>query len=226
MANVEARLKVKGKEYQILVDVEKALELKKGEGTINNVLISNDIFYDLKKGLKASDSDLNDAFGTNELNEVAEKIVKQGEVVLPAEYRKKELEGKERQVITFLSKNALDPTTGQAITETRIESAIEQAKIKIDNKPIEQQINGIVSKLKEIMPIKIETKKLKITIPSLHTGKVYGLINEYKEKEEWLSNGDLQVVINIPAGLEMDFYDKLNGVTHGSAIVEGIKEND
>ena len=217
---------MKGKEYQILVDVEKALELKKGEGTINNVLISNDIFYDLKKGLKASDSDLNDAFGTNELNEVAEKIVKQGEVVLPAEYRKKELEGKERQVITFLSKNALDPTTGQAITETRIESAIEQAKIKIDNKPIEQQINGIVSKLKEIMPIKIETKKLKITIPSLHTGKVYGLINEYKEKEEWLSNGDLQVVINIPAGLEMDFYDKLNGVTHGSAIVEGIKEND
>ena len=225
MVNVEARLKIKGKEFQVLVDVDKALEFKKQGGDIANVLVSNDVFYDLKKGLKASSSDLEQAFGSSDVNEVGEKIIKMGKIVLPSDYRKKEQGNKIRQVITFLAKNALDPSTGQAISETRIEEAIEQSGVKIENKPIEQQINGIVSKLKEIIPIKIETKKLRIIIPSVHTGKVYGLVNEYKKKEDWLSNGDLQVIINIPAGLEMDFYDKLNSITHGSSIVEEIKND-
>ena len=224
MANVEARLKIKGKEFQVLVDVDKALEFKKQGGSIGNVLAVNEIFYDLKKGLKASDSDLEHAFGSSDINEVGENIVKRGEIVLPSDYKKKEQETRERQVIAFLSKNAIDPVTGHAISETRIEAALEQAKIKIENKPIEQQINSIVSRLKGIIPIKIETKKLKITIPSVHTGKAYGLVNEYKEKEDWLSNGDLRVIINIPAGLELDFYDKLNSVTHGSSIVEELEK--
>jgi len=45
-----------------------------------------------------------------------------------------------------------------------------------------------------------------IKIPAEHTGKVYGLVQEYKEKENWLSNGDLEVVVNIPVGLQEDFY--------------------
>ena len=72
--------------------------------------------------------------------------------------------------------------------------------------------------------IKIETKRLKIVIPAMHSGKAYSLIKEYREKEEWLNNGDLQVIVNIPAGLQLEFYDKLNGITHGSSIVEEIKQ--
>ena len=65
---------------------------------------------------------------------------------------------------------------------------------------------------------------MKITIPAQHTGRVYGIINEYKESEEWLGTGDLVVVLNVPAGLIMDFYDKLNGVTHGAGLSEEIGE--
>ena len=50
------------------------------------------------------------------------------------------------------------------------------------------------------------------------------MLQEYKEKEEWLGNGDLSVVLNIPIGLQMEFYDKLNSVTHGSAMTEEVKE--
>ena len=90
--------------------------------------------------------------------------------------------------------------------------------------PIEQQIGRILEKLKHIIPIKIETKKLRVTVPAVHTGKAYGILKEYKEKEEWLANGDLMCIINLPAGLQIDFYDKLNSITHGSSIVEEIKE--
>ena len=225
MVNVEARLKMKGKNFEVIVDVDKAVQMKKGlPVSIENVLGVDEIFYDHKKGLKASSADLQTAFGTSDIRQVAEKIVKQGEILLPAEYRKKEQETRVKQVIDFFVRNAVDPTTGRPHTETRIKAAIEQAGVNIENKPIEQQINAILSKLKEILPIKIETKKLRVTVPALHTGKVYGLLQEYKESENWLSNGDLSCMINIPAGLEMDFYDKLNGVTHGSAIVEEVKQ--
>jgi len=100
---------------------------------------------------------------------------------------------------------------------------LKDAGVNIDNKPVEQQIAGILAKLKPIIPIKIETKKIKIIVPAMHTGKAYGLFKDYKEKEEWLGNGDLRVVVNIPAGLQMDFYDKLNGITHGSSIAEEVK---
>ena len=63
-----------------------------------------------------------------------------------------------------------------------------------------------------------------MSVPAVHTGKVYGLLQEYKEKEDWLGNGDLQITLNIPVGIQMEFYDKLNGITHGSAISEEIKE--
>ena len=67
-------------------------------------------------------------------------------------------------------------------------------------------------------------KKVKIIVPAQHTGQVYGLVNEYKEKEEWKENGDLEVILNVPAGIIFEFYDKLNSSTHGSAITEEIKE--
>jgi len=91
---------------------------------------------------------------------------------------------------------------------------------------MEDQIGQVIEKLRKIIPIKLETKKLSVTIPAIHTGKAYNLVQPYKEKENWLDNGDLQIIINLPSGLQMEFYDKLNAITHGSSIVEEIKENE
>ena len=75
-----------------------------------------------------------------------------------------------------------------------------------------------------MFPIKIETKRIKITIPARFTGQVYGLIKDFKESEEWLANGNLQAILNIPSGMQIDFYDKLNGITHGAVQSEDLPE--
>ena len=95
---------------------------------------------------------------------------------------------------------------------------MKEAGVNVKNKPIDSQIKEIVEQLAPIIPIKIETKKIKLTIPAQHTGRAYGVINAYKE------SGDLVVIINVPAGLQMDFYDKINAVTNGSVLSEEIKE--
>ncbi len=224
MPNVPAKLSIKGKRYEILVDVDGAILVRQGKPvSMANVVVSECVFHDMKKGLRASEKDLTADFGTGEIGVIAERIIKNGEVNIPQEYRDSERENKIKQVIDFLSKNAMDPATGKPHTPARIKSAIESAGVSLDNRPVEEQISKVLDKIRPIIPIKIETKKLSIMIPAIHTGKVYGLITEYKEKEEWLNNGDLNVVINLPAGMQMSFYDKLNAVTHGSAIVKELK---
>jgi len=224
MTQTTARIKKAGKNFEIKVDLDKALDFKRGAGG-SDFLEVDRIFSDAKKGFAASDSDLKNVFGTSDVDEVAAKIVKEGEVLVTQEHRSAEQEQKFKQVVEFLSKNVVDPKTGNPHTAERIKSALEQAHVNVKNIPIEKQISEIIEAISSVLPVKIETKKIKIVIPAMHTGKIYGIINEYKEKENWLSNGDLEVIVNVPIGIVMDFYDKLNSITHGSAITEEVKDD-
>jgi ribosome maturation protein SDO1 len=211
--------------FETMVDLDSAMKLKKGEEVdINSVIRDNAIYTDQKKGMQAGSAELDNAFGTSEFAKVVEQIVKKGQIEETQDFRDEALEGKRKQVIDFLLRNAVDGSSGRPFTPDMLENSIKEAGVKIENKPVDSQISGILESLRKILPIKIETKKIKVIIPAMHTGKVYGLVQEYKEKEDWLGNGDLQITLNIPIGIQMEFYDKLNGVTHGSAITEEIKE--
>jgi len=223
MTQTLARVKRTGKNFEIMVDMEKALAFKKGEGT-NDFLEIDKIFSDSKKGEVASTSDLNEAFGTEDVNEIAAKIAKDGEVLVNQEQRNEEHEKNIKQVVDFLATNSINPQTGNPHTPERIQSALSEAHINIKNIPVENQVQEIIEGLSKILPIKIETKNIKITIPAVYTGKAYGVINQYKENETWLDDGSLEVITKIPSGIIMDFYDKLNSVTHGNALTEEIKE--
>ena len=227
MTQTIARIKQHGKHFEIIVDTDKALKFKKGESSGMDFLEIDTIFTDSKKGFTASNKDLEEAFGTTNVNLIAERILKKGEILLTHEHRDEEKEKKIKQVVDILSKMAVDPQTGNPHTPERIKSALEQAKVNIKNTPVDAQIKDIITEISKIIPMKIEEKKIKVTIPAVHTGKAYGVINQYKkENETWLNNGDLQVTTIVPSGTQIVFYDKLNSITHGSAITEEIKENE
>ena len=223
MTQTIARIKQNGKHFEIIVDLDKAIAFKKS--SVDNGFLEMDrVFMDSKKGFAASASDLKDAFGTDDVLQISQKIVKSGEVMLNQEYRNEEKEKKFRQVIDFLSKNAINPQTKIPHTPERIKSALEQAHVNIKNTPIESQIQDIIQEISKILPIKIETRKVKILVPAIHTGKAYGIVSQYKQNESWLPNGDLEIFVNIPAGIIIDFYDKLNSATHGAVLTEDVKE--
>lgn len=222
MANVEARIKIKGKHYEISVDLDEALKVKAGKGNIISALQSPSVYHDLKKATSAPKVDLEEAFGTTDIYQIATHIILKGEVQKTQEFRDEEREKKIKQVVALIVKNASDQH-GRPYTEERIKTAIEEIHYSFDKRPVEQQMNEVVHKLKEVIPIKIETKRVKIIVPARYTGQVYGSLLEFKESEEWLSNGNLAVIIHIPAGLLIDFYDKLNSMTHGSIQSEELK---
>jgi ribosome maturation protein SDO1 len=220
-----ARIKQKGKHFEILVDLQSAMDLRKlNKGSIMEVMQIDRVFTDAKKGLQASSAELETAFGTDDVYAIADKIVKQGEIMLTQEFRDEEREKKLKQIVDYLVINAVDPMSGRPHTAERIKSALDEIHLNIGNKPVEDQVKDIYSDLQKILPIKIQTKRIKIVIPAAYTGKAYGIINAYKEKEEWLSDGSLECILAIPSGALMSFFDKLNGITHGAAITEEIKE--
>ncbi|MEM3074741.1 MAG: ribosome assembly factor SBDS [Candidatus Pacearchaeota archaeon] len=227
MTEVIARIKIKGNHFEILVDAEKAIEMKKtGRGDISNILSIEEIFTDVKKGLRTSKDVLETSFGTPDITEIAKQIILKGEIQVPAEIREKLRGEKFKQIVDFLVKNSVNPQNNRPYTPERIERAIDEVGVNISNKPIESKIKEIISALSKVLPIKVETKKLKITIPAKYTGYAYGMLNNYKESEEWKNNGDLIMILNVPAGFQMEFYDKLNSLTHGNAISEEIKGED
>lgn len=222
MVVVVAKYKVRNKTFEVSVEFDEALKVQKGIGDITRALNAANIFYNAKEGSIASQKDLMEAFQSSELYSIATTIIQKGELQKPQEFRDAERENRIKQVVTLLMRNAVDQH-GRPYTEDRLRKAIQEVHYNFDTRPAEKQMIDVLEKLKTIIPIRIDTKRIKIRIPARFSGQVYGLLKDFKESEEWLANGDLEAIVAIPAGMQLDFYDKLNGVTHGAVISEEIK---
>ncbi len=224
---VIAKLKTQGANFEVLVDCNNAIAIKGGkEMDMKDVLATQTIFSDSKKGEQASETQLRQIFGTTDPVEVAKEIIKKGEIHLTAEYRSQLKETKRKQIIDMIHRNGVDPKTHLPHPVARIELALEEAKFHVDEyKPVQKQVQEILKKLRVILPIKFEIKEIAVKIPSEHAGKSYTVISNFGKtlKQEWQPDGSLVAVIEIPGGLEQDFYDKLNSITHGDNEVKLIK---
>jgi ribosome maturation protein SDO1 len=225
MAQTTARIVKGNQRFEILVDLEEATKYKKDLPGANlaAAVLTEDIFRNLKSGEKAATNDLDLHFQTTDPMEVAGKIIKTGEIVQTTESMREEQEKKYKQAVDKLARMVVSPE-GRPYTPDRIEKALKEAHVQIKNKPIDAQINEILDQIGKILPVKIERKKVRLIIAAQYTGKAYGILKEYIQKETWQPNGGLEVIIEMPTALIFDFYDKLNDITHGSVLSEEIKE--
>ncbi|MAG77840.1 ribosome assembly factor SBDS [archaeon] len=228
MVNVDeaiiARMKKEGETFEILVDCDKALKYRKGElEKLDDVLATKDIFKDVKKSEKASETEMQKLFHTTNPDEIADIILKKGEIQLTAEYRNNLREEKRKQIINFIHRNAIDARTGLPHPPQRIEDAMEVCKCKVDEfKDVEVQVQEIVGKLREQLAIKFELRELEIVVPSQYTGKAYGTLKGLGKmlKEDWLSSGDLKVVMELPAGMQESLENEMNSLTKGDVDIK------
>jgi len=222
-----ARLKTHNQNFEILVDCNMAIAVKEGKSVnMKDVLAALKIFSDAKKGLEASENSMKQIFQTSDAEEVAKIIIQKGEIQLTSEYRTNLREQKRKRIISMLHANGVDPKTHLPHPPQRIENALEEAKFHFDEfKPLQEQIQDAIKKLRPILPIKFEIKRIAIKIPGEFAAKSYQVLNSFgtKLKEEWLSDGSLATVLEIPGGLENDFYDKINSLTHGNVETKVLK---
>ena len=219
-----ARLKKGGETFEINIDPDLAMDLKQGkEVTMREILKAEQIFSDAKKGELASEQKLEEVFKTTDALQVAEIIIKEGEIQLTAEFRAEKREQKKKKILDLIHKNAIDPGTRLPHPLVRIENAFQEAKVQIaDFKSAEEQLDEIVTKLRPILALKFEQAELKVQIPATYAAKSYALIKKNSKmiKEEWNQDGSWTVDVELPAGLKPEFVDKINSLTHGEAFIK------
>lgn len=218
-ANV-VKLKLSGHNFELLIDSDRAVDFKKGLITdVLEVIAVEKVFADAKKGMEASQTVIKNCFNTDDILEVAKQIIEKGEFGVSADYKAKLREQKRKQIIDYIHANAVDPKTHNPHPVQRIELAFESEKITVDeSKDIKTQTDEIIKKLLPILPLKFEIKEIIVKIPKEFASKSYNVLNNFgkKTKEDWLSDGSLSVTLEMPGGLEEDFYEKINAICHGN----------
>ncbi|MEA2051250.1 MAG: ribosome assembly factor SBDS [Euryarchaeota archaeon] len=223
---VVARYKHGKKNFETLVDPELAYQIRSGgKGEVGSALAADEIFTDASKGEKATDGDLMDVFSTTDVVEIAERIIKEGEVQLTAAQRRKKVEEKRKMVIDQIARISINPQTKTPHTPTRIDIAMTEAKVHIDPfKSVDELVNETVKAIRPIIPIKIEESEIAIKIPAAYTGRVYELKGNYSViKEEWQGDGSFVAVVKIPAGMRDELFSFLNHITKGDVQTKIVK---
>ncbi len=193
----------------------------------SGILLFDTVYTDSNKGLKASKEELMEAFGSVDVEEISKAIIERGEVLIKTEQKRSLMEEKKRRIISHISRNCIDVRTGAPIPPLRIERAMEEVDLRIDPfAHVEEQMAEILKKLMEVIPIRQQTTKIQIKIPSTYVGKAYGLLKESGEivGEEWLRDGSCMMKVVIPSGIKTRFIDRLSSLTRGTAYPEIVEE--
>lgn len=225
---VIAKINREGIDFEILVDPDMALEFRKGKPvSIENMLAVREVFSDAKKGDRVSDEDLQKGFGTGDIEKIAEIILKNGDIQLTTEQRRKLVEEKRLQIANIISKQGIDPKSRLPHPPQRIMNAMDEAKVNVDPfKPADKQVEEVLNKISSVIAISVERIEIAIKIPMEHAGKASSVLRQIApiKNEEWKGDG-YYALMEIPAGMQAEIYNKLNDLTHGNVDVKVIKKD-
>ena len=224
---VIARVEKSGEKFEILVKPEAVQKVRDGKDVdLLKELAIDEIFKDAHKGSKASEDKMAEFFGTTEPLAVAKQIIQRGEIQLTTEQRRQMLEAKRKQIVQYIAANAINPQTSTPHPPQRIENAMEEAKVHIDPfKPVEEQVKDVLDALRPLIPIRFEKVRIAVKLSAEDSAKSYGDIKGYGTilKEEWSPTGAWLGVVEMPAGLQTDFLERLNAKTKGNVETRILK---
>ncbi len=224
---VIARLETGGNRFEVLVDPQAVQEIKDGKPVdLRDKLALEQVFKDAKKGDKISEEFLEKTFHTRNLLEIAKEIVQRGEVQVTTEQRHQLQAAKLKQIVQTIARNAMNPQTGAPHPPARIEAAMAEAKVHIDPfRPVDAQVQEVLVKLRPLLPIRLDVVRVRVRLPAQHYPRVIGELKGLGRllEEQWGSDGAWSGVLEIPAGVQTELYEKLNARTRGAAETALVK---
>ena len=229
---VTARLESHGERFEVLVDPDAALAIKRGEfdGELENVIAAEDVFEDASRGDRPAENALEEVFGTTEPMEIIPEVIERGEIQITADQRREMQEQKHKQLVQHITRNAVNPQMDDAPhPPERIESALEEAGFKIDPmEPVESQVDEALDLLRPVIPIRFDEMTVAVQVPPDYAGSAQAQIRQFGdlESEEWQSDGSWVGVIRFPAGMQNEFYNVVNEHTSGEAETRIIEDED
>ena len=229
---VTARLESHGERFEVLVDPDAALAIKRDEfeDDLEDVIAAEDVFEDASRGDRPPENALEEVFGTTDPLEIIPEVIERGEIQITAEQRREMQERKHKDLVNRITRNAVNPQMDDAPhPPERIESALEETDFRIDPmEPVEAQIDDALEALRPVIPIRFDTVTVAAHLPADYAGSGQAKIREFGDlqSEEWQPDGSWIGVVEFPAGMQNDFYDLVNEVSSGEAETRIVKDED
>jgi ribosome maturation protein SDO1 len=229
---VTARLESHGARFEVLVDPDAALAIKRGEfdGELEDVIAARDVFENASRGDRPAEQDLKDVFGTTDEMAIIPEVIERGEIQITAEQRAEMQEQKRKQLINTIARNAINPQQDDnPHPPDRIDRALEQAGFTVDPmEPVESQVDDALEALRPVIPIRFEEVTVAVNLPPAYAGSGQAQIREFGdlEREEWTADGGWVGVLTFPAGMQNDLFELVNEVTSGEGDTRIIKDKD
>jgi ribosome maturation protein SDO1 len=221
------KLAIGGDHFEILVNPDAALSFKQGRNVEpSSVIAADEVYSDSNKGLRANSEKLKLYFGTDDHAKAALEVLRRGELNLTQEQRKRLTEEKRRAIVAAIAKNFVDPRTLLPHPPVRIEQAMQEARVTVDPfRDANEQMKAVIDELRTILPLKSEKIKLQVRVAAQYTGQTIGILKSFGEikKEDWLADGSLSAIVEIPAGGQPGLLDRLGSTTKGAAQVSVVK---
>jgi ribosome maturation protein SDO1 len=228
VTNVIVRYVSKGEKFEMIVDSELAWEYRLGKRTsLENILISDTIYKDANKGERATVASLQKVFGTTDVMKIADIIIKKGDLPITAERRNRLIEENRKKIINIITRNCIDSRTNAPLPPSRVENILKELKVRIDPfASAEEQANEIIKEIKKVIPIKIAKAIIQIQIPVEYASKTYNQVIAKMStvvNSNWKNDGSWEGEVEIPAGIQETFIQKINEISNRKAIIKNIK---
>ena len=167
---VTARLESHGERFEVLVDPDAALAIKRDEfeGDLEGVIAAEDVFEDASRGDRPPENALEEAFETTEPLEIIPEVIRRGEIQITAEQRREMQERKRKDLINRITRNAVNPQMDDAPhPPERIERALEEAGFQVDPmEPVENQVDDALDALRPVIPIRFDEVVMAVQVPA------------------------------------------------------------
>jgi len=233
---VTAQLESHGERFEVLVDPDAALAIKRGsfdeefDEDLEDVIAAEDVFEDATAGDRPPESALEEVFETTDPIAIIPEVIDRGEIQITAQQRKEMQEQKRKRLVNIIARNGINPQQNDTPhPPERIDRALEEAGVTVDPMtPAQQQVDDALDALRPVIPIRFEEVTVAAQLPADYAGSGQAKVREFGEleREEWQNDGSWVGVVTFPAGMQNDFYELVNEVSSGEAETQVVKDKD
>ena len=195
-----------GVSLEVLVDFSSYEKFLEDDSIlIDDVLLDENIYSDVKKVKRASDEEISKALEEDlDFDLRIRKILKFGEPKIPNEVLKKRREETKEKVLNYILENTINPQGNLKFSKVVMEGELSKISYSYEpNRDYVFQAEEIIKKLSSKFPIKIDKKTMIITIPAkysyvIHKIRPIGNIT----KQEYDNHSNLKVHLDVSSSKE------------------------
>lgn len=211
------RMKIGKTTFEVLAKPGNAMKYRGGKLGYDKVLLTDEVFTDANKGKKASLAELKKALpdhlkgrlaaGTEikSMPDAARIIVDHGDIALTTAERQEAARARRAALVEHIHKYFIDPKSKRPHPAARIETALDNIKLRIDgDTPLERLVADALKKLPDVLPLKKVTMGGTLTVPHALVSQVQASVSKMVtiDRQTYDADGCTMCVSMCPGDLD------------------------